>query len=502
MPNPFTSPSSSPLANRLAQGYVADLYRAAIGPRSQEYYLHHFLKFDADGKTSATWHWAAYWSTLNWLIFRRMWAWAMGYGALLVMVALAIFGVGKLAFNYSDGTGVLLFLLFLSLAFVLPGIYANALFYKNCNDRINKVLQETPDVPSACEVLQSQASDGKRAFKVALGNLAVLSLGAGVASFMLNPPDTGQLLAQSARSKPSSGSMTVEMLPVATSAPSPKTSESPALAPAPVLAPAAADPPKPDSPFAKPALAMTNAESASKADEIASPALPAPERITSPAKIEELVTKAMQPATPTEKLAADAVVAQAKVSEAPAPAKPALPVMPAKPEKPVVAEGKMARALEPAQAKPKADGVSPAVPGAVGAAATASEAKASEPKSEVAKPAAPAKSQAVKENSSPGKTAAPAKPQGTEASNQAKTTEGKAKKVWFVQAGAFAQVGNAQNVSSRLDEAGFKSITEPLGTSPAPLTRVRVGPFESKAEAEQAMQKIKAMDLPAVLFRE
>lgn len=490
MSNPFSNPSANPLANRLAQGYVADLYRAAIGPRSQAYYLHHFLKFDADGKTSATWHWAAYWSTLNWLIYRQMWAWAFAYGALLVMVALAIFGVGKLAFNYSDSTGLLLFLLFLSLAYVIPGIYANALFYKNCNDRITKVLQETPDVPSACEVLQSQASDGKRAFKLALTNLAVLSLGAGLTAFMLNPPDSGMLLSQAARSKPAAGPMTVEKMPVAATAPNAAT-PAPTAAPNPAATPLQATA---QSPSSTPALALNNTEAANKANPSgkAGPQEPSPEPLTSPAKIEALASQGLQPPIPSTNSVQDVVLAQAKVSETPAPAKPALPALPAKPEKPLVAEGKAAKPIEPAQAQPKAN-VAAALPATVSALAQASEPSANETKADAAKPATSAGAQAAKPRS-----IAP----DSEAIKQSKPGDGKAKRVWFVQAGAFAQVGNAQNVSSRLDEAGFKAITEPLSTSSAQLTRVRVGPYESKTDAEQAMQKIKAMDLPAVLFRE
>jgi cell division septation protein DedD len=533
MPNPFTSPSANPLANRLAQGYVADLYRAAIGLRSQDYYLNHFLKFDADGKTSATWNWAAYWATLNWLIYRRLYGPAMAYGSVLAAGALAIFGVGKLAFNYSDGTGLLLFFLFMSLAFVMPGIYANAVFYKHCNDRISQVLQETPDVPSACEVLQAQASDGKRAFKMGLANLAVLSLCAGLTAFMLQSPGAGSQIAQgtqsaqSARSKPAAGPMTLGMLPVTNTAPnatantpSTQSAAAPGASPPSALpAPGSKPLPLSQNPFPTPALALTNADTASRADtavraeaaksetltkadaaakaspqslpeNAASPPArstkpmpetlpePVPARMTSPAKIEALAMQALQPATAQEKPASsvaqdkparDMVLAQAKVAE------PAAPTTPAKPDKPLVAEGKAAKVVEPALAKPKAssDAALPASASEAAAARTAQE-----------------------------KTGAKAETKPAAATKLAVADGGKPKRVWFVQAGAFAQAGNAQNVSSRLDEAGFKSIIEPLSTATAQLTRVRVGPYETKADAEKAVQQIKALDLPAVLFRE
>ena len=62
-------------------GITAELYRAAIGPHGQDYYMRQFAKFDAHGKTGVSWHWPAYWATLNWLIYRKMWGWALAYAA-------------------------------------------------------------------------------------------------------------------------------------------------------------------------------------------------------------------------------------------------------------------------------------------------------------------------------------------------------------------------------------------------------------------------------------
>jgi DedD protein len=103
-------------------------------------------------------------------------------------------------------------------------------------------------------------------------------------------------------------------------------------------------------------------------------------------------------------------------------------------------------------------------------------------------PEAPAKSDVKPEGKSVAKAAAKAEP--------AKT------KVWFVQAGAFAQESNAQNVRLKLEGAGLQTLAESLDTKSGKLIRVRVGPFTTKAEAENASLQIKALDLPAVLFRE
>ena len=69
-----------------------------------------------------------------------------------------------------------------------------------------------------------------------------------------------------------------------------------------------------------------------------------------------------------------------------------------------------------------------------------------------------------------------------------------------VQVGAFADVDKAQEVRFKLEKAGLKTYTQVADTKDGKRTRVRVGPFASKAEAEKAAGKIKALDLPASIL--
>jgi DedD protein len=62
-----------------------------------------------------------------------------------------------------------------------------------------------------------------------------------------------------------------------------------------------------------------------------------------------------------------------------------------------------------------------------------------------------------------------------------------------IQVGAFA---NAKPVEAKLGKAKIRYYTESVATAKGPVTRVRVGPFASKAEAEKALRKLKALDLP------
>lgn len=69
-----------------------------------------------------------------------------------------------------------------------------------------------------------------------------------------------------------------------------------------------------------------------------------------------------------------------------------------------------------------------------------------------------------------------------------------------VQVGAFADTAKAHEVRLKLEKAGLKTYTQVADTKDGKRTRVRVGPFVSRAEAEKAASKIKTLDLPAAIL--
>ena len=68
---------------------------------------------------------------------------------------------------------------------------------------------------------------------------------------------------------------------------------------------------------------------------------------------------------------------------------------------------------------------------------------------------------------------------------------------FVVQVGAFADPARAREVRLKLERAGLKTYTHVAETKDGQRTRVRVGPFTSKAEAEKTAEKIKKLNLPA-----
>lgn len=69
-----------------------------------------------------------------------------------------------------------------------------------------------------------------------------------------------------------------------------------------------------------------------------------------------------------------------------------------------------------------------------------------------------------------------------------------------VQVGAYAEAAKAREARSKLEKAGFKTYTQVVDTQDGQRTRVRVGPFPNRAEAEQVAGKIKALGLPVSIL--
>lgn len=68
---------------------------------------------------------------------------------------------------------------------------------------------------------------------------------------------------------------------------------------------------------------------------------------------------------------------------------------------------------------------------------------------------------------------------------------------FVVQVGAFADAGKALEVRQRIERSGFKTYTQVAQTADGPRTRVRVGPFTNRAEADDAAARIKGLGMPA-----
>lgn len=70
-----------------------------------------------------------------------------------------------------------------------------------------------------------------------------------------------------------------------------------------------------------------------------------------------------------------------------------------------------------------------------------------------------------------------------------------------VQVGAFAEMAKVKEARAKLESAGFKTYTQDVETKDGKRTRVRVGPFASKEEADKAAEKIRKLNLQATVLK-
>ncbi|MDM0008107.1 SPOR domain-containing protein [Variovorax sp. J22G73] len=71
---------------------------------------------------------------------------------------------------------------------------------------------------------------------------------------------------------------------------------------------------------------------------------------------------------------------------------------------------------------------------------------------------------------------------------------------FVVQVGAFADADKAREVRQKLERAGLKTYVHVAKTADGERTRVRVGPFASRAEADRAAEKVKGLSLSAAIL--
>ncbi len=331
------------------------LTRLALGPVNTDYYLAVFDRFDNTGRTTTSWNWAACLSTLNWMVFRQLWSASLVYLAAAEGLALVVYALGRSLLHWPLGIELGVLGAFAMLAFVVPGLYGNALLYADIRKRVGRALAASRTLPEACASLQKQASTRKRLHAVVWANGALLA--AAVLAYLLWPsspsPDARPLALEpavtvaqataAAASAAASGRVSVAPEPeagadVATgaqpsasqAAPAAPTTPAPALTPAPsnpalstpepTPAPIAAPSPPAAAPASAPVVA---AATAAPADKSPAPTTKKPASTSTPAA--EPASRAASSAKAKPKpakspaVAASAATAAASASSAPLP---------------------------------------------------------------------------------------------------------------------------------------------------------------------------------------
>ncbi len=71
---------------------------------------------------------------------------------------------------------------------------------------------------------------------------------------------------------------------------------------------------------------------------------------------------------------------------------------------------------------------------------------------------------------------------------------------FVVQVGAFADAAGARGARAKVELLGLRTYTQAVETASGARTRVRIGPFSSRDEADKAAAKLKAAGMPAAVL--
>jgi DedD protein len=89
-----------------------------------------------------------------------------------------------------------------------------------------------------------------------------------------------------------------------------------------------------------------------------------------------------------------------------------------------------------------------------------------------------------------------AKESSSDGSKKTAVTAGR----FVVQVGAYADAEAAKDVRQKVEKLGLKTYTQVVETSSGSRTRVRVGPVESKEQADKVLERLKAAGVSAVVL--
>jgi cell division protein FtsN len=471
-PNPS---ASSTVVDHSTTSATSDLYRAAIGPVNTDYYDRIFAHFEARDRAGISWNLAAALITVQWMAFRQLWGAALAYVGAVVTAIVLLFGIGRLVFHFSPTEEWSMAAGCAALMFAIPGLFGNALLHKATRKKMAKALEANTTVAEACDMLRRDASSKMRMVWIALANVLVLGAVVGVTKLI---PDADRLPLTSSKMGEARnvtlGQVTNAEVPAARNAASAPASVS-ASASAPASVPAAAS---------APAQAVTPVQAPIPVVKASAAAIAAS---SAAAASSPVATSA--PAASSARSASNAIAASpsARAASRPAFAASAAPGNIAQ-RPPMPGRSALAADL------PRSPEVKPqpavTVPAAVAASVTAStpaKPKALQPKPPV-QAQAQAQAQVASKAQAPKVAAAPA-------------VAAVVAPQFMVNVGLFADENNARNAHTQLTDAGLPASQQAVKGPRGRFTRVRVGPYETEAQAQTAADKIQALGLDAMVVK-
>jgi len=166
------------------------LYRVAVGDDdSTGYYVERFLDFDSDDNP-VSWSWPAFWASFLWFVHRRMYAYAFGY---LIAIPAAVFCFGWVMTQVLGPSAGKFFYsgAMFAAAWVAVPLFANSLYHRHINARIEKAAAKASSREELLETLSRQRATTHPLIIVAIllvAGLGAITVALGPGIFQVNAP--------------------------------------------------------------------------------------------------------------------------------------------------------------------------------------------------------------------------------------------------------------------------------------------------------------------------
>lgn len=218
-------------------GLLPQLYASRLSPRSRDFYLAQFKRFDALDRSLPSWNMAAALLTLAWCSLHGLWREAAKYLAAVTATALIWwFGLRPaLPEAMALGLGIALWLV----AVAVPGLLGNGWYWRKIRAQTLQAITDAPNMAAAHAALQAQVGSprNRTAAMLVLALPVAAAAGAGLALLPAGnpaPPKSAEPAATAVASRPAASPDLAKPAPEA--APTAVQPESRSAAPAPVTA--------------------------------------------------------------------------------------------------------------------------------------------------------------------------------------------------------------------------------------------------------------------------
>lgn len=143
------APQSTPAAPApAASGPTSDdeFLDAAIGPTNRSFYRPKFDRFTAE-QGSVSWNWPAFFVTMFWMLYRRMYGYALLYIFVLPIVIIIVSVIFAVITGNKSAAVSVYYLVSSIIGLIIIPMYANALYFRHANKKIAraKAIYNNPE---------------------------------------------------------------------------------------------------------------------------------------------------------------------------------------------------------------------------------------------------------------------------------------------------------------------------------------------------------------------